>query len=823
MTILRTLQVLTPHPPIELRVVTPNGAMLVERFDTAEAAAHYADRFSDARAAYVVMNPFDATTIKNGNGATDACVTRRRRLLIDVDPVRPTDTNATDSELEQAQGAAKKIAAYLSTRGWPAPIEALSGNGAHLLYAIDLPNTPESRDLVRAVSKALSEMFDTATVKIDQTVYNAARITKLYGTMTRKGPHSADRPHRQSALTVVTDPLVGVTEPQLRDVAGTKRNKKTSTPGAAEAYYDVDQILDQLTVLREYVKDDIRYCEIRCPWVAEHSTQPPDDKPTGTVFSVLPSGALVFKCQHDHCENRHWSDLRDHLGIRPTTKTKGRSHVTKLINLVQASGAELFRSPTGDYYATLAIGSHRETMALTDRTMREWLASEYFRATGTGVSSGAIADAQLALCGMARTAGLVRAVYVRVASFDDRVFLDLGREDRRTLRITAAGWDVTDTPSDVCFLRPPGMLPLPDPQRSETSIADLLAKVINVKADRPDMLLLVGWLVAALRGRKPYPILAVSGEYGAAKTYMCRLARQIIDPNEADLSSIPKEARDLMIAALNSHIIGFDNLSFIPDWLSDKLCCLSTGAGFRTRALFTDKGETIFSAARPVVINGIADVIRRGDLMDRTLPITLDAVLDTSRKTETDVNTAFEKARPAILAALASGVARALKSPVILTSQPRMADFAATVESAAPAFNWKTNDFLTAYAERRESAIDVLLDSDPIAAALESLHQLRAKQTTVFNPVPEWIGTTAELRAAIAGLTQEIDQKALPKSDRGLTGALRRLAPGLRRQRTTIDGPTQVRDGTGARKTPDHHPMGRQRCDVRRERSGRRG
>ena len=87
-------------------------------------------------------------------------------------------------------------------------------------------------------------------------------------------------------------------------------------------------------------------------------------------------------------------------------------------------------------------------------------------------------------------------------------------------------------------------------------------------------------------GSAPYPVLAMSGEHGSAKTSACRFARQVIDPSQADLSSPPKEARDLMIAALNSHVIGFDNLSFIPDWLSDNLCCLSRVPG-SVRAPFT--------------------------------------------------------------------------------------------------------------------------------------------------------------------------------------------------------------------------------------------
>ena len=181
-----------------------------------------------------------------------------------------------------------------------------------------------------------------------------------------------------------------------------------------------------------------------------------------------------------------------------------------------------------------------------------------------------------------------------------------------------------------------------------------------------------------------------------------------------------------MISARSSYVIGFDNLSFIPDWLSDILCSLATGAGFRTRVLHTDATEMIFSAARPILLNGITDMVRRGDLMDRTLMITLDPITDAQRRTEADVDARFVQVQPGILAALADAVSQALKAPVVLTRMPRMADFATTVESAAPALGWEPGAFLRVYAERRVAAIDILLDNDLVALGLEALREVPA-------------------------------------------------------------------------------------------------
>ena len=207
-------------------------------------------------------------------------------------------------------------------------------------------------------------------------------------------------------------------------------------------------------------------------------------------------------------------------------QSRGRSHVTKLINLVLSSGAELFCSPEGDPYVTLPIGDHRDTLPLTDRPMKEWMARAYFIATKSGVGGGALADAIIALSGSARAQGIERPVFTRVAEIHSCVYLDLARSDHHVVRIAPEGWTVSAAPDDVRFVRRRGMLPLPTPERSNRSIAELLSSVINVKADSPDVMLLTGWLIGALRGRKPYPLLSIGGEQGTSKTYACRLTRR---------------------------------------------------------------------------------------------------------------------------------------------------------------------------------------------------------------------------------------------------------------------------------------------------------
>lgn len=173
------------------------------------AAAKKLDDLKRATGIYYTINPVDPALLARANNrlvvpkaaTTDEQVACQRWLLVDTDPHRPSGISATDTELEAAITCRNEIADYLHEHGLPDPIRAYSGNGGHLLYRLpDLPNTAEIAKLKKQSLRALKHKFDSASVGIDQTVANASRVTKLYGTLARKGDSMSDRPHRRSSL-----------------------------------------------------------------------------------------------------------------------------------------------------------------------------------------------------------------------------------------------------------------------------------------------------------------------------------------------------------------------------------------------------------------------------------------------------------------------------------------------------------------------------------------------------------------------------------------------------------------------------------------------
>jgi hypothetical protein len=339
----------------------------------------------------------------------------------------------------------------------------------------------------------------------------------------------------------------------------------------------------------------------------------------------------------------------------------------------------------------------------------------------------------------------------------------------------------------VRFVRRRGMLALPAPAKGG-SLNELRA-LVNVPDDGA-WRLYVAWLVAAFRPDRPFPILAVNGEQGSAKSTLCKMARALIDPNLAPLRRPPRDERDLAIAGSNGWVVGYDNLSGIPPWLSDALCCLATGSGFGTRELYTDAEEKLFAATRPVLVNGIEDVATRGDFLDRALTLTLPAIDGEARRDEEELWQRFEEARPRILGALLDAVSTALRNrpTTKLSSKPRMADFATWVVAAEPALGWPAGAFLDSHQRNRGAANALALEASVLTSPLLVLME---QQGT-------WTGPARELLAALEKHADEKTRKARdwPTGPRKLSGDLRRIAPNLRRAGISVVFGTRTKTGT---------------------------
>ncbi|MGD9690826.1 MAG: hypothetical protein AB7K52_14240 [Phycisphaerales bacterium] len=462
------------------------------------------------------------------------------------------------------------------------------------------------------------------------------------------------------------------------------------------------------------------------------------------------------------------------------------SHATMLVALMEARGEqiELFHTPGGDDsagYASLSVEGHRETWALNSRTFKRWLSREFYLQEEAVPSGQALADAINVLTAKALHEGPEYAVHLRTAEHEGAIWLDLCDTKWRAVKVTAGGWTVEERDIPVRFVRKRGMLPLPIPVAGGS--ISLFRNVVNLPSD-DQWILAVSWLIAALRPGRPLTLLNVNGEQGSAKSTLCKMLRMLIDPAKPPLRRPPRDDRDLMIAANNSGVVAYDNISGLSAALSDSLCSLATGGGFATRELYSDDDEKLFDASRPVLLNGIEDSVIRPDLLDRSINVMLPKIEDGARRDEDELWREFYRVRPRILGAILTALSTGLRNlpTTALSEKPRMADFAHFVCAAEPALPWEAGEFIRAYRTNRADAMGAAVDASPVALAL----------LTFIEEVVSWEGTAGDLLESLNGRYQR-DNVPLPKDwprNRKVMGNdLRRIAPALRAMGVEVQVP----------------------------------
>ena len=276
-------------------------------------------RLLSFRGVYVTVNPVNPDLLARavnrlrpaGRNPTtaDTDIVRRRWLLIDCDPRRASGVSSSNSEHESALAKAREIRDGLSSLGWPDPIMTDSGNGAQLMYRIDLP--ADDGELVRRVigeiAKASSEQ-----VAIDTSVHNPARIWRLPGTMNCKGDSIPERPHRMARILEEPQDIVPVSLKQMQDIVS-HQSEDTQTDVPDDEWKHTMPAFDLDSWIAQYCpelgspqpwKGGRKWIFPVCPFNEAHTNK-------SAVLIQEPSGAVAFKCHHNGCSGNDWRALRE--------------------------------------------------------------------------------------------------------------------------------------------------------------------------------------------------------------------------------------------------------------------------------------------------------------------------------------------------------------------------------------------------------------------------------------------------------------------------------------------------------------------------------
>ena len=286
---------------------------------------------------YLVMNEIDEACYsreqcekilqKPKNTTKDADITRRVWILIDCDPVRASGVSSTDSEKALSLETARKLWKWLKMQGLEAPVVADSGNGYHLLYKIAAQNTPEIAEIIKQFLQVLDLYFSDEHTSIDASVFNASRVTKLYGTIAKKGENTPERPHRLSKIIHVPDVIVKTGLAYVKKVADMLPKAEPRTYKNNGGQFDLRDFMSRngIQVKREaLISSGTKFILEHC--VFDNSHKAPD----AAVF-LRNDGAIGYKCFHNSCADYSWRDVR--LKFEPDAyDDKSRSNGYKNVN-----------------------------------------------------------------------------------------------------------------------------------------------------------------------------------------------------------------------------------------------------------------------------------------------------------------------------------------------------------------------------------------------------------------------------------------------------------------------------------------------------------
>ncbi len=468
------------------------------------------------------------------------------------------------------------------------------------------------------------------------------------------------------------------------------------------------------------------------------------------------------------------------------SKTEKREAAIRAVRQrAESQALEFFCDDQRRAYATLPTTGHRETWAIRSREFALWVMAILYEMLGAAPKS-LIARCLDEFEMYAICRGPMHQVHVRTAERDGAIYVDLGNERWEVVQITASGWHILDD-SPVKFRRPMGLAALPCPQGGG-NIRDVLG-FLNVRAQSE--VLLLAWLTYALVPGNSYPVVALSGSQGSGKSTITRVLRELVDPSIAPLTTVPRSERDLAIAATNSHLIAIDNLSEISSKLSDAICRVVTGGSFRTRELYTNDSEMIFTYRRPLIMNGIEELPVRPDLLDRSIIIHVEPIPENRRRDERNFWQDFKDIRPQLFGRMLDIIRIGVKRlpDVRLSFAPRMLDFARWGVAVEEAMEFERGAFLEAYRSNLEDANAAALDASPIAEALNRFlekdrHVFRSRALELLSGLRSFL---ERFQPEYPELGQLLKHPRFPQSANQLSAELARIEPNLKKLGITIE------------------------------------
>jgi len=425
------------------------------------------------------------------------------------------------------------------------------------------------------------------------------------------------------------------------------------------------------------------------------------------------------------------------------------------------------------------------------KKFKNWLSFLMYNNEGKGVSNEAVSTVINVISGKCQYEGKYYTLYNRVApGVDGSIFIDMVDEGWRAIKVTKDGWEITETPP-ILFRRynhqKPLIIPIIPSSLSEAQeCVKRFLNHVNVndsEETQGNRLALICTMISYLIPTIPHPVMVVFGPQGAAKSYLHKLIRRIIDPSSIELLKLPHDVKEIIQQLDHNWLCFYDNLTYLSTDMSDTFCMAATGAGFSKRELYSDDDDVIFDYKRCLGLNGINPAARRGDLLDRSILIEVEKIK--KRRTEAEVDIKFDVDKAYIFGGILTVLAEALRvyPEIKITDYQRLADFHRYGCAIAQAYGSTAEAFSEAYKNKVANQTDEALNADPVGLAMIRFLEKTFKEESKTV----WKGTPTELLDAVTQIALELKlQTGLntnwPRSPQPFSRRLNDLTPAINKK-----------------------------------------
>lgn len=733
----------------EVRLLNTKQGTLSGYYNDVDKLIEHIQRYDRQYNIYITMNALSEGIKARGknhlksyakNTTSDKEIRCRRWILIDLDPERPAGISSTEQELKLSEELGRKIQGYLTDCGFPEPVTALSGNGFHLLYPVELPNTPEMTSLAKGFLGALDSRFSTEQVKVDTTTYNAARITKLYGTVSCKGDSTEERPHRRSKILYAPKKRVPVAIELLQQIAAQcveKGNKKKTVNrnekrepvrsiSGSKMEFDLCLWLEshEIPVAREkQVENGMCYVLESCPWNQEHS------KDNGAYVIQFDDGGIAAGCHHDSCKEENWETLWRMLeGEKPMPSVKKaktenlpsaekESPVDVLLRLIEEQGHIPFRSTEGEAFIQIPNNGGFVNYPIKSEYYQMWLRNQYYQTYNRGSRGDMIQAVMETLIAKAHCQGKEYPVYNRFAFHEGRLYYNLADRDSTVLCVDESGIKCCSEPP-VRLITRKNIRPQPMPQKGK-SFRKLMNKYYHF-ASMSDRILHNVILIVRLITGIEQPIVIYKGSRGSSKTTSMEMDKRCLDVSSNNVTVMPKNEEDFLLLLESQDIVCLDNMDSITKSQANIFCQAVTGATAVKRKKYSDSELCEINIRSVVYMNGIHLISDRSDFLDRCVFLNMKAISSEKRRSKKEVMEEFEEDKPYILYGMFECLSKAMETQpsIEVELDDRLLDFLKWGCAVAEALGYGQEEFLKAYQKNRISLNEELLEEDEVAGAV---------------------------------------------------------------------------------------------------------